>query len=62
MKDDDTWSIRKMRDRQKLSTTRNTYKSEDLGLNNQSSMVENEKGNEGMLDRFYQKLALFLEE
>ena len=58
---EESWSIRKMRELQKLSTTRNTYKRDDDGVISLNDDAQ-DKTDENVFTKFYQKLSLFLEE
>jgi hypothetical protein len=59
---EDIWSIRKMREQQKLSQTRNTYKeisNKEIKRESSEKLSKRPKGN---TMTFYQRLQLFLEE
>ena len=58
---EEVWSIRKMRELQKNSSTRNTYKQSEQTEYEKVNQVARKKEESGF-GRFYQRLALFLEE
>ena len=58
---EDLWSIRRMREEQKLSQSRNTYRHSDK-VENESVVEDIQRKRESVFLSIYQRFQLFLEE
>lgn len=58
---EESWSIRKMREEQKLSQSRNTYR-QSVGIENEKIVENIQVRRENVIQSLFQRFQFFLEE